>query len=101
MTKTTKTSDAPMTAMPAAWQQAYLVRASAVGTSWLDFMGKSFQAYVHAIDDISHCEDLNEAWRVRATFGQQMVKAYSEQAAKLGSMMMLKTTNGDAGDRSH
>jgi len=100
MTKTTKTSDAPMTAMPAAWQQAYLERASAVGTSWLDFMGERFQAYVHAIDDISHCDDLNEAWRVRATFGQEMVKAYSEQAAKLGSMM-LKATNGDAGGRSH
>lgn len=96
MTKTTstQTSDAPTTAMPAEWQQAYLESASAVGTSWLDFMGERFHAYAHAIDDISHCHDLNEAWRVQATFGQQTAKAYGEQAAKLGSVMLKATYDG-------
>jgi hypothetical protein len=101
MTKQSNTQapDAPTKVMPAEWQQAYLASASAVGTSWLDFLGGRFHAYAHAIDDISHCHDLNEAWRVQAAFGQETVKAYGEQAAKLGSMM-LKATNGDAGSTS-
>lgn len=95
----TQTPDAATTVMPAEWQQAYLASASAVGTSWLDFMGERLHAYAHAIDDISHCHDLNEAWRVHATFGQETVEAYGEQAAKLGSMV-LKVTNGGTGGKS-
>lgn len=93
----TQTTEATGTAMPADWQQSYLASASAVGTSWLDFMGERFQAYALAMDDISHCHDLNEAWRIQATFGQQTVKAYTERAAKLGGMM-LKATNGETGE---
>ena len=96
----TQTPNAAKTVMPTEWQQAYVASASAVGTSWLDFIGERFHAYAHAIDDISHCHDLNEAWRVQATFGQETVKAYGEQAAKLGSMA-LKAANRDAGGRSH
>lgn len=91
----TQTPDAAKTVMPTEWQQAYLASASAVGTSWLDFMSGRFHAYAYAIDDIGHCHDLNQAWRVQATFGQETVEAYGEQAAKLGSMV-LKATNGDA-----
>ncbi len=96
----TETNEATGTGMPSDWQQAYLANASAVGSSWLDFMGERFHAYAHAIDDISHCHDLNEAWRVQATFGQETVNAYSEQAARLGSMVQ-KATNGNAGSRSN
>lgn len=91
----TETTEAMNAEMPSDWQQVYLTSASVVGTSWLDFMGERFHAYAHAIDDISHCHDLNEAWRVHTAFGQETVKAYGEQAAKLGSMM-LEATNGDA-----
>lgn len=83
------------TMMPTDWQRAYLASASAVGTAWLDFMGERFHAYAHVIDDISHCHDLGEAWQVQSAFGQQTAKAYSEQAAKLGGMM-LKAANGSA-----
>ena len=96
----TQTPNAAKTATPGEWQQACLASARIVGTSWLDFMGERFQAYVHAIDEFSHCHDLNEAWRVQATFGQETIKAYGAQATKLGSMV-LKATDGDAGARSH
>lgn len=94
---TAQTPTIPETVMPSEWQQAYLAGASAIGTSWLDFMGERFHAYAHAIDDISHCHDLNEAWQVQSTFGRETAKVYSEQVAKL-SGMMLKATNGDAGE---
>lgn len=99
MTKSSnaQTPNASITAIPTDWQQAYLATASAVGTSWCDFMGERFHAYAHMLDDIGHCHDLNEAWRVQSTFGQQTAKAYSEQAAKLGGMV-LKATNGDTGE---
>ena len=96
----TQTPDAAKTSMPAGWPQAYLASAGAMGASWLDFLGERCHAYAHAIDDISHCHDLNEAWRVQTTFSQETVKAYGEHAAKLGGMM-LKAANGHAGGKSH
>ncbi len=92
----TQTLETAGTMMPSEWQQAYLAGATALGTSWLGFMGARFQAYAHAIDDISHCHDLNEAWRVQSAFGQETAKAYTEQVAKLGGMI-VKGTNGGRG----
>ncbi len=96
MTKPTVTStqDIYPKMMPPEWQQAYLEGMSTASTTWLDFMGERFHAYAHVIDDISHCHDLNEAWRIQSTFGQETAKAYTEQAAKLGGMV-LRVTSGD------
>lgn len=101
MTKQTITSsqDVYQAMMSSDWQQAYLTGVSAAGASWLDFMGERFHAYAHMIDDISHCHDLNEAWQIQSTFGQETAKAYGEHASKLGSMI-LKTTNGDSSEVS-
>ncbi len=70
------------------WSQAYMTTAAALGASWCDFVGERFHAYAHTIDDVSHCHDLNEAWSAQASFGQQTFKAYSDQAAKVSSLMM-------------
>jgi hypothetical protein len=87
-------SDTSTMEVPSAWQQAYLAGTGTVGASWLNFMGERFHAYAHVIDDISHCHDLNEAWRIQSAFGQETARAYGEQAAKLSSMV-LKAANGD------
>lgn len=101
MAKQTATSaqDISQTMMSPDWQQAYLANVSEAGASWLDFMGERFHAYAHVIDNISHCHDLNEAWRIQSTFGQETAKAYTEQVAKLGGMI-LKVANGDNGEVS-
>ena len=70
------------------WQETYMSNIAALGASWCDFMGSRFHAYAHMIDDDSHCHDLSEAWTVQTTFGQQTFKAYSDQAAKVGGLMM-------------
>ena len=82
------------------WQQAYLATAAALGASWYDFMGERFHAYAHAIDEVSHCHDLKDVLRVQASFGQQTVKAYGDQAARLGGLMM-RTANGAGRDTRH
>lgn len=99
MTKnmTAQTPKIPETAVPSDWQQAYLESASMVGATWLGFMGERFHAYAHVVDDIGHCHDLNEAWRVQSAFSQETAKAYTEQAAKLGGKM-LEATNGGTGE---
>ena len=82
------------------WQQSYMTTAAALGSSWCDFVGERFHAYAHAIDDVSHCQDLGDAWRIQAEFGQKAVQAYSEQTAKLGNLM-IKATNGQQGSEAH
>jgi hypothetical protein len=82
------------------WQQPYLASAAALGASWCDFVGERFHAYAHMIDDVSHCQDLNDAWKVQTTFGQQTFKAYSEQAAKVGGLM-TEAAKGNGGDIRH
>ena len=80
----------------AEWSQTYMETAAALGTSWCDFVGERFHAYAHVIDDVSHCHDLNEAWNAQARFGQQTFKAYSDQAAKVGSLMIQAAKGNDA-----
>ena len=70
------------------WSQAYMATATALGASWCDFVGERFHAYAHVIDDVSRCHDLNEAWNAQTSFGQQTFQAYSDQAAKVSSLMM-------------
>ncbi|NJO37633.1 MAG: hypothetical protein HC871_08435 [Rhizobiales bacterium] len=82
------------------WQQAYLATAAALGASWCDFMGERFHAYAHAIDEASHCHDLKDLWQVQASFGQATVKAYGDQAGKLGGLMM-RTANGASKTTRH
>ena len=76
------------------WQQAYMGTAAALGASWCDFVGERFHAYAHMIDDVAHCHDLNEAWKVQSTFGQQAFRAYSDQAQKVSGLVM-QAAKGD------
>ncbi len=85
---TTQNHQATETQPLADWSQAYMTTAVALGASWCDFVGERFHAYAHVIDDASHCHDLNEAWKAQASFGQQTFTAYSDQAAKVGDLMM-------------
>ena len=80
------------------WSQAYMTTAAALGASWCDFVGERFHAYAHVIDDVSHCHDLNEAWKAQASFGQETFNAYSDQAAKVSGLMMqaAKANDGSA-----
>ena len=78
------------------WSQAYMATAAALGASWCDFMGERFHAYAHVIDDVRRCHDLNEAWKLQTTFGQQTFKAYSDQAAKVGGMVMRAAKSNGA-----
>lgn len=94
-TETRKAADAAA----ADWQQAYLSTATALGASWCDFVGERFHAYAHIIDDISHCHDLGEAWQIQSAFGQQTARAYSQQATKLGGLM-LKPDSSNAGGQA-
>ncbi|MGI9503265.1 MAG: hypothetical protein ACR2RE_09445 [Geminicoccaceae bacterium] len=96
---TTSTQDMPRMVMSSDWQQAYLASVGAAGASWLDFVGERFHAYAHVIDDISHCHDLNEAWQIQSTFGQETAKAYREQATKFGGLI-LKVANGNGSEMS-
>lgn len=82
------------------WSKAYMATAAALGASWCDFVGERFHAYAHAIDDVTHCHDLDEALKVQTSFGQQTFKAYSEQAAKVSSLMM-SVANGEGIDGKH
>ena len=82
------------------WQEAYMSTAAALGASWYDFVGERFHAYAHVIDDVSHCHDLNEAFKVQADFGQQTFKAYSDQAAKISGLVM-QATKSNAGYAKH
>ena len=84
----------------AEWSQAYLETAGALGASWYDFVGKRFHAYAHVIDDVSHCHDLNEAWKAQASYGKQTIKAYSDQAAKVSGLMM-QAAKGNGGNAKH
>ena len=95
--QTGKTTEAP-TAPD--WQEAYTSTAAALGASWCDFVGERFRAYAHVIDDVSHCHDLNEAFKVQASFGQETFKAYSDQTAKVSGLMM-RTAKGDGGKAPH
>jgi hypothetical protein len=70
------------------WQQAYVETTAALGASWCDFVGERFHAYAHAIDEVSHCQDFSEAFKLQSTFGEQTLKAYSDQAARLSGLMM-------------
>ncbi len=97
---TTRNHQAIGTQPLADWSQAYVTAAAALGTSWCDFVGERFHAYAHVIDDVSHCHDLNEAWKAQASFGQQTLKAYSEQAAKVGSLMM-QAVKADGASAKH
>ena len=82
------------------WHEAYTSTAAALGASWCDFVGERFHAYAHIIDDVSHCHDLNEAWKMQADFGQQTFKAYSDQAAKVSGLMM-QATKGNGSNAKH
>jgi len=82
------------------WSQAYMSTAAALGASWCDFIGERFHAYAHAIDDVSHCDGIDEAWKVQASFGQQTLKAYSEQAAKVGDLIM-RVADAEAATAKH
>jgi hypothetical protein len=75
-------------ALPAGWRRACLEPAGIIGRSWWDFVGDRLQAYATTIDDLGHCQELNDAWRVQSTFGRETIEAWSEQAAKLGDMML-------------
>jgi hypothetical protein len=75
-------------ALPVGRRQAFLEPAGIVGRSWRDFVGDRLQAYATMIDDLGHCQELNDAGRVQSTFGRETIEAYSEQAAKLGGMML-------------
>ena len=57
-------------------------------------------AYAHIIEDFSRCQDLQEAWRLESDFSQRTFEAYSDEAVKLGEIVM-QTANGDAGDSAH
>ena len=99
--KSTTQSRHSIEAQPLAdWQQAYMATAAALGASWCDFVGERFHAYAHIIDDVSHCHDLNDAWKVQTTFGQQTFKAYSDQAAKVRSLL-TEAAKGNGGDTRH
>jgi hypothetical protein len=52
------------------------------------------------IDDVSHCHDLNEAWEAQASFSQQTFKAYGDQAARVGGLMM-QAANGNGDKANH
>lgn len=97
---TTRNHRSTASEAPADWPQAYMATAAALGATWCDFMGKRIQAYAHVIDDVSHCHDLNDAWKVQATFGQQTFKAYSDQAARVSGLVM-QAAKGDGGDAKH
>ena len=86
------------TSTPSEWQEAYMATAAALGASWCDFMGERFHAYAHVIDDVSHCDDLDKALKLQATFGQQTVKAYSDQAAKMSGLMMQAAKDSAGGE---
>lgn len=89
--------------MPAYLHQTpitYISAASAIGAEFCHFMSRRLNAYAHIIDDVSHCQDLDEAWRLEADFGQQTLKAYSDEAAKLSEIVM-KAANGDAASSAH
>lgn len=96
-TSTNRAHEADETMDAGEWQQAYMASAVAVGASWCDFMGERFQAYAHVIDDVSHCHDLGEAWQLQTNFGQETVKAYSDQAARLSSLLMRAAKGEVAG----
>jgi hypothetical protein len=68
--------------------------AAALGAAWYDFVGERFYAYAYVIDDVSHCHDLNEAWKAQASFGQETFKAYSDQAAKVSSPIKKAASGG-------
>ncbi len=97
---TTQTHQATEAQPMTEWSQAYRETAAALGASWCDFAGERFHAYAHAIDDVSHCDDLNEAWKAQASFGQQTFKAYTDQAAKVGSLMM-RVAKANGGNAKH
>jgi hypothetical protein len=97
MTRTESTTDTPT---PSDWQEAYMSTAAALGASWCDFMGERFHAYAHVIDDVSHCHGLDEAFKAQASFGQQTVQAYSDQAARISGLMMQAAKPG-AGNGKH
>lgn len=97
MAQTGKTTETPTSPD---WQEAYMSTAAALGASWCDFVGERFHAYAHVIDDVSHCHDLNEAFKVQASFGQKTFKAYSDQTAKVSGLMM-RATKGDDGNARH
>ncbi|MGI9437617.1 MAG: hypothetical protein ACR2Q4_22775 [Geminicoccaceae bacterium] len=81
-------------------QLAYISTASAVGAELCHFMSRRMNAYAHIIDDFSHCQGLEEAWRLEADFGQQTFKAYGDKVAKLSEIMM-RASNGDVASSAH
>ena len=87
----------------ALWQRAqqnYFLTANAIGAELCHFMSQRFDAYARIIDDLSHCQDLGEAWRLQSEYGEQMFKVYSDEAAKLGGLM-VQATNGGASNSAH
>ena len=99
--KPTKQNHRPTETQPLTdWQQAYMATAAALGATWCGFVGERFYAYAHMIDNVSHCQDLNDAWKVQTTFGQQTFKAYSDQAAKVRGLM-TESSKGNGGDIGH
>lgn len=101
--KMTEQVNKPTEEMPAYLQQAqlmYISAASAIGVELCHFMSRRLNAYAHIIDDFSHCEDLEEILRLETDFGQQTLKAYSDEAAKLSEIVM-KSANGDAESSRH
>ena len=87
----------------ALWQRApqnYFSTANAIGAELCHFMSQRFDAYARVFDDLSHCQDLGEAWRLQSEFGEQMFKVYSDEAAKLGGLM-VQATNGGTGNSAH
>ncbi|NJO36810.1 MAG: hypothetical protein HC871_03245 [Rhizobiales bacterium] len=81
-------------------QLMYISAASAIGAELCHFMSRRLNAYAHIIDDFSHCGDLEEVWRLETDFGQQTLKAYSDEAAKLSEIVM-KSANGHAESSRH
>ena len=83
--------------LAAGWQDAqqnYLSTATAMSAEWCHFMGQRFEAYAHIFDDMSHCHDLNEAWRLQSDFGTKTLKAYTSEAAKLNGLIAQATKGG-------
>lgn len=85
---------------PAEWQQAYVASAVALGASWCNFMGARFQAYAQAIDDVSHCRDMDDVWQTQVAFGQRTIEAYSDEASRLGGLLM-NAAKGETTDTQH
>ncbi|MEM8948673.1 MAG: phasin family protein [Pseudomonadota bacterium] len=97
---TTQPNQATEVQALAEWSQAYMETAAALSAAWYDFVGERCHAYAHVIDDVSHCHDLNEAWKAQASFGKETFKAYRNQAAKVSDLMM-QVANGSGGKTKH